>query len=150
MKQRWSRFFEADLLNDFDRIASMVGRVDVVTLIDVIEHIPISEHPKLFANIERITRKNSRVILTYPSPQYQRYLAENNPAELQLIDETVDIENLVRLATVHDFSLRHYSLEDIWMQNQYVHVIFQRGAELKPVPEPQPGLLGTALGTGPA
>src|SRR5207244_4404689 len=98
-----------------------------------IEHIPSPEHPRLFENIGRVTRPGSRLVLTYPSPQYQSYLRENIPSELQIIDEIVEIPTIVKIAAAYGFALKHYSLEDVWMENQYVHTVFQRDLKLQPL-----------------
>jgi SAM-dependent methyltransferase len=125
-------FFEADIIRDFDKVAATAGKVDVVALVDVIEHIPLEEHRRVFALISEVARPGARAVLTYPSPEYQAYLRENNPAELQIIDECVDIASLVEIAEENGFRLKHYSLEDVWMENQYVHAVFQRDLAVRP------------------
>jgi len=130
VRLKGAHFFEADLLSDFDEIIRTVGRADLIALVDVIEHIPIARHPELFANIARVANPSARLVLTYPNPLYQLYLKETNPAELQIIDQCVDYHDLERLALAHGFGLRHYSLEDVWLRNQYVHVVFERNIKL--------------------
>ncbi len=126
-------FFVADVVANFDAVTDTVQQVDVVTLVDVIEHIPVAHHDELFRNIARVTRAGSRIVLTYPSPLYQEHLRRENPAGLQIIDEDVDFDALSGAAAAHGFLLKHFSLEDVWMRNQYVHVVFERGIALEPL-----------------
>jgi hypothetical protein len=121
-----------------------VGQADVISLVDVIEHIPLEHHERLLANIAGVGRPGCRLVLTYPSPQYQLHLRENAPAELQIVDEIVQIQELAQKASQFGFSLRHFSLEDVWLQNQYVHAVFQRDLSCAPNPTPRMGPLGRA------
>jgi cyclopropane fatty-acyl-phospholipid synthase-like methyltransferase len=125
-------FFEADIVSEFTKIKKLVGEVDVVSVIDVIEHIPAAEHEGLFANIASVLRAGSRVVLTYPSPQYQLYLKQQKPEELQVVDEVVQIDSLAAIMNGHGFFLKHFSVEDVWMTNQYVHSVFQKSSAIQP------------------
>lgn len=119
-------FFVADVSQDRPRIREeLTEAVDVVTLVDVIEHIPKDSHTDLFCFLNSIMSERSFIILTYPSPQYQRHLKESNPDELQIIDQVIELEELLESARLSGFSLKHYSLETIWMHNQYVHCVLQ-------------------------
>ncbi len=66
-----------------------------IVLPDVIEHVPLELHGRLFAAVERILARPGRVLLTYPSPEYQEYLKKNEPKALQLVDETVELEDIL-------------------------------------------------------
>jgi 2-polyprenyl-3-methyl-5-hydroxy-6-metoxy-1,4-benzoquinol methylase len=135
-------FFEADLLTQFDQVSSVVGvgRADVISLIDVIEHIPRVHHASLLRDVSRVARPGARLVLTYPSPLYQEYLRTHQPSELQIVDETVLIGDLIEAAARCGFLLKHYSIEDVWMQNQYVHAVFHHGLALAKPASPRHGL----------
>jgi hypothetical protein len=68
-----------------------------------------------------VMSNDATVVLTFPSPQYQRYLRAENPRDLQIIDEVIELADLLALANDTGFTLRHFSLEDVWFKNQYVH-----------------------------
>jgi len=72
--------------------------MDVVTMVDVIEHIPAEARPDLLVKIRALCSDDAVMILTYPSPQYQEYLREYDPNELQIIDNVVLIEELINEA----------------------------------------------------
>lgn len=110
----------------------LTAPINVVTLVDVIEHIPKDQHSDLFRFFNSITSERAFIVLTYPSPQYQKHLIDNNSDELQIIDQVIGFDELRETARKAGFSLRHYSLETIWKRNQYVHCVLQSDDSLAP------------------
>lgn len=98
---------------------SFYGLFDVVILPDVIEHIPKDRYEDLFTVIERQLSPSGVVLFTFPSPEYQEYLKANEPSALQVIDETVELDDLLRHTSlkVHSFAYK-----DVWKRNQYIHL----------------------------
>ena len=118
-------FLDSDVVTSFDKIERVLdGPVDLITMIDVIEHIPEEGRGAVLHNLRRVAKNDALLILTYPSPQHQQYLREKDPKELQIIDNIISIETLLVEARAAGFFLRHYSLETVWQKNQYVHCIF--------------------------
>ena len=107
---------------------------------DVIEHIPADQRPNLFANISRLATADASMVLTYPSPEYQQYLMEENPSELQLIDNVIDIQAILAETAPLDWKLKFFSYIDVWHYNQYVHAVFVRSLGSSPKP-PEPSTL---------
>lgn len=139
-------FFTADILTDEGQIRERTGAAfDIITLVDVIEHIPEAERPGLFVRLRGLSAAGALSILTYPSPQYQRWLQRNRPQELQIIDNIVELPTLLAEAGAAGYSLRHYSLEDVWMRNQYVHCVLQTDDALVEPARPEP-TLGREIG----
>jgi trans-aconitate 2-methyltransferase len=62
---------------------------DFITLLDVIEHIPLGEHEKLFENLAQIATEKTQIVINIPNPQYIAYLEKNQPETLQIIDQEV-------------------------------------------------------------
>ena len=117
-------FAALDAVKEIDAIHEILGGpANVVVLVDVIEHIPDGERPQFLSRLRAVSSDSALLVLTYPSPQYQRYLRENNPDELQVIDNIIALPTLVEEAAAAGYHLLHYSLEDIWLSNQYCHVI---------------------------
>jgi trans-aconitate 2-methyltransferase len=139
-------FFRADILADAGEVRERTGGAfNVITLVDVIEHIPEAERPGLFVRLRELSAPNALLILTYPSPQYQRHLRRNKPQELQIIDNVVELPTLLAESGAAGYSLRHYSLEDVWMRNQYVHCVLQTDDALVEPARPEP-TLGREIG----
>lgn len=124
-------FKRFDVLEEFDAIREWVAEpVDLVVLVDVIEHIPQEKHEGLLQDISSWLHQDGKVIMTYPSPQYQEHLKSENREELQIIDETITATDLARVTESAGLTLRHYSLEDVWVANQYVHCILSGSSPL--------------------
>lgn len=135
IKKKCIDFFTANIIDDFETISKRItASLNVITMVDVIEHLPEDDRPKLFRNMRNISADKALLILSYPSPQYQRYLQENNPAELQIIDNVIELQTLINEVRESGYYLRHYSLETVWKQNQYVHCILQTENSLAPAP----------------
>lgn len=130
-------FFQANIIEDQSKIKQFIPKnsLDVIYLVDVIEHIPIDEHQKIFYFFKYLLKNSGKVILTYPSPQYQKYLMENKTDELQIIDQIIEFDHLKRVAENCELSLKLFSLETVFnKQNHYVHCIFQVDNSLKNIP----------------
>jgi 2-polyprenyl-3-methyl-5-hydroxy-6-metoxy-1,4-benzoquinol methylase len=123
-----AEFRVLDILERADELDPL-GPFDVVVLPDVIEHVPKNRYPGLFAAIERLLSRPGRILLTYPSPEYQEYLKANEPSNLQVVDETVELEDILRHTSLE---LVHFSYKHVWNRNQYVHVVLTSDRSFRP------------------
>jgi trans-aconitate 2-methyltransferase len=117
---------ELDVLSDFDTVREWVGgeaSLDLISLVDVIEHIPAARHPELLERLRTLLGDDGHLVLTFPTPAYQQHLRANEPDELQPIDEDVDPLDLCRLAEQKGFVVRQLHVCDVWRRNQYAHVV---------------------------
>lgn len=127
-------FHAASVTNQFETLlAASKSKFDLVTLIDVIEHIPDGERVALFHAISSVTNPDSQLVLTYPSVEYLTYLAENDPSELQIIDNK--IPPLVLAQEVSDAGWFLQSLRYV-LGNRYIHVIFRKQRAIEALPQP--------------
>ncbi len=139
------RFVELDAIADWEKLRALVARpVDVVTLIDVIEHLPKESWPLVFQRIAAVSGEDARVLLTFPSPVYQRYLADHDPGELQPVDESVELEEIERVAGAAGWSVSAWRYVDVWMTNQYVHCELRKRIPCQPIAPRAPpfGVIG--------
>lgn len=102
------------------------GSFDVIILLDVFEHIPISARESFYANIKNTLNKEGRVILTCPTIFHQNYLRENNPEGLQPVDENIDIDVILDFASKTETNLAHFEYLDIWNSRDYLFAIIER------------------------
>lgn len=120
-------FFVADFLNDFGAVEDQLSvAADVVVMVDVLEHVPAASRPEVLSNLRRITTPKACLFLSFPSPGYQAKLREENPAELQPVDEAIRLEDLTEEARASGWYVRSWSLKDVWLRNQYVHAVLCR------------------------
>ncbi len=111
--------------------SALPSKFDVVILADVIEHIPLEKHEFLFGAIRERMVESGWLILTFPSPEFQTYLSETSPAELQIVDEQIEIAGLLSNCPLH---LNFFSYCPAWDTNQYVHAVFMNGTpSIKPI-----------------
>jgi 2-polyprenyl-3-methyl-5-hydroxy-6-metoxy-1,4-benzoquinol methylase len=123
-----AEFRALDILEGADELAPL-GPFDVVVLPDVIEHVPKDRYAGLFAALERLLARPGRVLITYPSPEYQEYLKANEPNALQLVDETVELDDIIRHTSLE---LVHFSYKHVWNKNQYIHVVLTSDRSFRP------------------
>jgi SAM-dependent methyltransferase len=129
----------ASVIEQFSVVLELAGGpVEAFCMIDVIEHVPEDARAALLKDMIEISSEDAILILTYPSPEYQRHLMATNPEELQIIDNIIEIDTLIGEANEAGWHLREFRYVDIWQTNQYVHAAFSRRLELanneKPVP----------------
>lgn len=120
-------FFTVDIINEFAIVEKIVQQpINLISMVDVIEHLPPNNYESLFTNFNRITTDDAVVVLTYPSPEYQAYLHQYNPEELQVIDETIEIYNLIKWAATGNFKLQYFLYPNLDRKNQYVHCVLSK------------------------
>ncbi len=108
--------------------AWLPASVDLVVMVDVLEHLPLGLHEAFFRNLAAVMRPESTLVLTFPSPDYQRYLRQHRPDELQIVDEVIELPHLYEVTAKNGLAIKHFSLEDVWLANQYVHCVLTMGA----------------------
>jgi len=101
-------------------------RFDAIVFADVIEHIPSDKVGELFRKLEKRLNNRGRIILAYPSIEYQKHLKKNNPSAMQIIDEEVELSFLLKHTSLRPL---YFSYNNVWGYNQYVHLVLQSGIE---------------------
>ena len=128
------QFVQADIFDPGLSLEAFIStKVNLFVLVDVIEHLPTDQLPRLFEIFASHAAENAQVILTYPSPQYQNFLRAENPQELQIVDNVIELESLLVCAGRFGFSIKEFRLVDVWLTNQYAHLVLQSGSKLRPV-----------------
>lgn len=101
--------FAVSDMTDFERSE----KFDFVVLPDVIEHIPLEQHPHLFQTIAKHLHENSVVAINIPHPLYLTWLREHQPEKLQIIDQPIHTDQLLQntyAAGLYLHKLESYSL----------------------------------------
>lgn len=102
------------------------GPFDVITMIDLYEHIPVEKRASFHRAVAASLADNGVVVLTTPSRLHQQWLAEHKPEWLQIVDETVELIDIARLADDIGATVVHHEWVDIWRPNQYCYTILSR------------------------
>ncbi len=105
----------SDFQNPFD--------FDFVVLADVIEHIPLDQHPRLFRTIDHYLKPGGKVLINIPAPQLLEYYHLHDPGALQIIDQPVHADRLMndvyRAGLVLD-SFVSYGLAHVHIDYQFI------------------------------
>ena len=121
------------------------GAFDVIVLPDVIEHIPLALHPKLFQRLAEWLAPDGFVLAHYPNPWYLEWCHEHRPELLQLVDQPIHADTLTRNAYAHGLYLDSLQTYSLWIEEgDYVVAVFRRASSARtftPVAEEVPSLL---------
>ncbi|MEX0883145.1 MAG: class I SAM-dependent methyltransferase [Cyclobacteriaceae bacterium] len=107
---------------------------DFVVLPDVLEHIPVENHPSLFQTIKRHSHAHTTIFVHIPSPRFLEWMIRNEPKKLQVIDQALDSGELVKNASVSGFHLdkmETYSL--FYLEKDYQYFVFRSDKPLEKV-----------------
>ncbi len=125
------KFRRMDIVHEADALQLVLPAAPtVVTMCDVIEHIPADARPALFQRIRQLSADRAKLLLTFPSEFYQHYMAAEARHELQIIDNVITPDVLVAEAGPAGFSMTYFQLVDIWKQVQYAHCRLDSSADL--------------------
>ena len=129
--------FEVSDMGEVPRMAPY----DLVTMLDVYEHIPRDRWPQFNAVLGAALSASGTIAITTPSKLHQQYLAREQPSGLQIVDETVDLPDLLALAKDVSGTVVYFKLVSIWNINDYAHTIIARNPPYRPIGWRRPATL---------
>jgi len=114
--------FAADVVDYKPKLSN----IDFVTLLDVIEHIPVERHPELFKNIASYMSNNTQLVINIPNPEYIEYDRQYNPGVLQIIDQPIYHDQLYRTLTNAGLDMQYYEKYSIWVKDDYIFYVIKK------------------------
>lgn len=112
--------------------AFSLGRpFDAITLIDVYEHIPVSERDGFHRHLRRLLSGQGQILIASPTPLHQQWLREHAPEGLQPVDEDVTLEDMRVLARELEGQLTVFHYRSIWNTNDYFHALIEKQPEYR-------------------
>jgi cyclopropane fatty-acyl-phospholipid synthase-like methyltransferase len=102
------------------------GTFDAIVMMDVYEHIPRSRVRVFHDVLAGMLTPGGSVLLTTPSPLHQARLAATNPEALQIVDETIGVEEIAELARAIGGTVTSFNYKAVWRSNDYVHTVIER------------------------
>lgn len=109
-------------------------KFDFVVFPDVLEHIPVEEHNQLFERISRVCKTNAKLLINIPEPNMLNYQRKNNPHLLQIIDQSLSMQDLLNHTYPHGFQVQSIIPYAIHTNiDNYLSIVFIRDTESKPV-----------------
>jgi len=102
-------------------------KFDFVVLPDVLEHIPLEQHANLFRVISSLTADQAVVLINIPEPHCLNWARKVIPEKLQIIDQSLSMQDLLNNSYPHGFelfSLNSYCLQ--YSEADYTSVILKK------------------------
>jgi len=92
---------------------------DFITLIDVLEHIPLEMHAALFKRISAVMGLNSHFVINLPNPDYIAHDIALEADSLQVIDQPVPFASLIQQLDDAGLELMQYEKYGLWHHDEY-------------------------------
>ena len=90
------------------------ARFDLITMFDVLEHIPETERPALLAQLAGLLAPHGRVFASTPYPDYTEWRRARGAEDLQIVDESVRLEEVAGEAVAAGLTVLRYQAFDLW------------------------------------
>ncbi len=121
--------FEVSDMSDFDQNGK---KFDYFVFPDVLEHIPVDQHQRLFSNIQKHAHRNSVIFVHIPAPRYLQWMIQNEPEKLQVIDQPLDSGDLIKRITSNGFYLDKMETYSLFFEEKdYQYFVFRANKPLK-------------------
>lgn len=105
---------------------------DLVVFPDVLEHIPVDQHYKLFENVSKACSSKAKWYINIPEPHALNYTRENNPELLQIIDQSLSMQDLLNNIYPHGFVVESIVPYSIHMSSpNYLKIIFTNNPKVE-------------------
>lgn len=98
---------------------SSENKFDLITLFDVLEHVPKEKHGNLFRKIVGLSNPSTVVMITIPDPHYTAYVRKSTPEKLQVIDEEIHFDEILKIFNEFDLEIIKYEKYGIDLKDQY-------------------------------
>lgn len=114
--------FRAGRLEDVD----FTGPYDLITLFDVLEHVPREERGALLGALAERLAPGGTLFASTPQGDFTRWLLDERPELAQVIEVEVQLAELLAEAAQVGLALAHYETYEIQWARQYQAMAFER------------------------
>jgi len=104
---------------DITAFETQLNKPDFITLIDVLEHIPLDLHAALFKRISQVMGLNSHFVINLPNPDYIAHDIALEADSLQVIDQPVPFASLIQQLDDAGLELMTYQKYGLWHHDEY-------------------------------
>ena len=104
---------------DITAFETQLNTPDFITLIDVLEHIPLDLHAALFQRISQVMGLNSHFVINLPNPDYIAHDIALEADSLQVIDQPVPFASLIQQLDDAGLELMTYQKYGLWHHDEY-------------------------------
>lgn len=103
---------------------------DFIVFPDVLEHIPVEQHSAIFKTVSGVSSKDAIVLINIPEPNCLNWLRKTSPEKLQIIDQSLSMQDLLNNTYPHGFklySMNSYPLQ--YTENDYTSIVLKKNME---------------------
>ncbi len=118
------------LVDDMSNFTSNI-QFDFIVFPDVLEHIPVDQHAKLFENVSKVCKPNAKVLINIPEPHSLNWMREHKPELLQIIDQSLSMQDLLNNTYPYGFevqSITPYSIHTSF--SNYMSLVLVRDGKI--------------------
>ena len=87
---------------------------DYIVLPDVLEHIPVDQHPQLFKTLRAVSHDHTLVVAHFPHPKGTEWSRVHRPEKLQIVDQCLRADELMVNAYSAGFILNCFESYSLW------------------------------------
>lgn len=103
------------------------SKFDAIILPDVLEHIPLDQHPVLFKKLTSILSTNGTIYIHIPNPYYLEWCHANHPELLQIIDQPIYTHTLIESIKPSGLHIHYLETYSIWVRDcDYQFIILKQ------------------------
>lgn len=104
---------------------------DFIVFPDVLEHIPVHEHENIFKVISELSHSNTKVLINIPEPETLNWVRKYSPEKLQIIDQSLSMQDLLNSCYKYGFKLESMIPYSIHMnENNYLSIVLYRNKNI--------------------
>jgi cyclopropane fatty-acyl-phospholipid synthase-like methyltransferase len=105
---------------------SIDKKFDFIVMLDVLEHIPIAQHPALFKIFRKHLQDNGSIFLNIPHHDYLDYVRTHEPQKLQIIDQSLSTDLIINSIYKNDLQIVSLNSHSIFNQEtDYQWILIQ-------------------------
>ena len=121
------------MINDMSNFTHKT-KFDFVVFPDVLEHIPVEQHANIFETVSKLTTPDAVILINIPEPNYLNWVRENDPKKLQIIDQSLSMQDL--LNNVYPYGFKLYSMNPYSLHydvNDYLSIVLKKNPTVKQI-----------------
>ncbi len=121
------------MVNDMSNFTHKT-KFDFIVFPDVLEHIPVEQHANIFETVSKLSSDKAVILINIPEPNYLNWVRANDPKKLQIIDQSLSMQDLLNNSYPFGFklhSMNPYSLH--YDVNDYLSIVLKKDPSVKTV-----------------
>lgn len=119
---------------------------DFIILPDVLEHIPVDQHSRLFRTLADHMHDNSVILIHIPHPRALDCIRAKDPGQMQIIDQSIEADTLLGDAYASGLTLiRYHSYSLFDREHDYAVISLRKKNAVTLSPLPKSGIIARKL-----